>query len=68
MSIPTIVPTLLNHPTRRCPRCDRPRLRALAVNAFGAFAWHECEDCSYLWAVPHGWTPARSGHLSLVAE
>lgn len=68
MTSTTIVPTLLNHPTRACPRCDRRRLRALPVNAFGAFAWHECEDCSYLWAVPHGWTPERDVHLPRVAE
>ena len=68
MSRATILPTLLNHPTRACPRCDRRRLRALAVNAFGAFAWHECEDCSYLWAVPQGWTPERTERLSRSAE
>jgi hypothetical protein len=63
MTPASTVPTLLARPTRACPRCDRRRLRALAVNAFGDFAWHECEDCFYLWAVPHGWTPARSSHL-----
>jgi hypothetical protein len=68
MSRATILPTLLNHPTRACPRCDRRRLRALAVNAFGAFAWHECEDCSYLWAVPQGWTPERTERLPRSAE
>ncbi len=68
MTSTTIVPTLLNHPTRACPRCDRRRLRALPVNAFGDFAWHECEDCTYLWAVPHGWTPERNAYLPRVAE
>jgi hypothetical protein len=68
MSRAVILPTLLNHPTRACPRCDRRRLRALAVNAFGAFAWHECEDCSYLWAVPQGWIPERTERLPRSAE
>ena len=68
MTRTTIVPTLLNHPTRACPRCDRRRLRALPINAFGSFAWHECEDCSYLWAVPQGWTPERGSQLPRSAE
>ena len=62
-----IVPTLLTRPTRACPRCDRPRLRPLAVNRFGSFAWHECEDCLYLWAVPHGWA-VHSSLLPKAAE
>ena len=68
MTRATIVPTLMNHPLHACPRCDRRRLRALAVNEFGAFAWHECEDCSYLWAVPQGWTPERSSSVPTSAE
>ena len=52
----TIVSTLLSQPAPTCPRCDRRRIRALALNAFAQFAWHECEECLYLWAVPQGWT------------
>jgi hypothetical protein len=62
----TFVPTSV--PMRACPRCDQPHLRALAVNTSEVFAWHECEDCSYLWAVPQGWTPERTEGLSRSAE
>lgn len=65
MKTRTTIPTLLIHPTRACPRCDQRRLRPLAVNSSAVFAWHECEDCAYLWAVPQGWSPER---LSSMAE
>jgi hypothetical protein len=57
MTVRRTVPTLLLHPTTSCPRCDRRRILALPVNTDSQFAWHECHDCGYLWAIPHGWTP-----------
>jgi Zn ribbon nucleic-acid-binding protein len=55
MTFTYTVPTLLLHPTTACPRCDGRRILALATNTENRFAWHECHECGYLWAVPHGW-------------
>lgn len=60
--VASTVPTLLTKPTIACPRCDGPRVIALAVSAENAFAWHECEDCRYLWALPNGWTVRREAY------
>ena len=54
-------PALLLHPRSACPRCDRPRVLALAPNIDSVFAWYECEDCGHLWSVPKGWTPHHEG-------
>lgn len=61
-------PTLLIRPTTACPRCDDTRVVKLAHDIDGAFAWHECADCSYLWATPFGWTPAEGMPLSIRGE
>jgi hypothetical protein len=50
-------PTLLNQPTAACPRCNGRRLLQLVAHPDSEFEWRECEDCRYLWAIPHGWTP-----------
>jgi hypothetical protein len=51
----TTAPTLLTRASEACPRCDGRRILGVAVNADNSFAWHECEECQYLWAIPHGW-------------
>ena len=45
------------YPLASCPRCEGRRIVPLAPNADSSFAWHECEECRHLWALPRGWTP-----------
>jgi len=63
MTVRRTVPTLLLHPTTSCPRCDGRRILALAVNTGSQFAWHECHQCGYLWAIPYGWMPHTQPHV-----
>lgn len=57
----TFEPTLMTRPRSHCPRCDGPRVMALmAANVDDHFAWRECEDCGYLWALPRGLSPERA--------
>jgi hypothetical protein len=44
------------YPLTSCPRCDGRRIVALAPHSDSSFAWHECEECRHLWALPSGWT------------
>jgi hypothetical protein len=55
--------TLLINPTTACPRCNGRRVLGLAVNIDSSFAWHECEECRHLWAIPRGWTPHPEPHV-----
>ena len=56
MSVNQTVSTLLQ-PTTSCPRCDGEGIIPLPIAIESQFAWHECHECDYLWAIPHGWTP-----------
>ena len=50
-------PTLIVKSSTSCPRCDRVHIRAVGVDAETAFEWRRCNDCSFLWGLPCGWTP-----------
>jgi hypothetical protein len=50
-------PSLFETSSGACPRCDGAHVIALAVDLGSAFAWHECQVCQHLWALPQGWTP-----------
>jgi hypothetical protein len=65
MSVNETVSTLLLHPRTSCPRCDGRQILALSVNPDSQFAWHECDECGHLWAIPHGWTPHQPGPRQL---
>ena len=45
-------PSLFVRMRGACPRCDSRDVRHLPGVAGSAFDWHECGDCSYLWALP----------------
>jgi hypothetical protein len=50
-------PSVYVRESRACPRCDSPHFADLpAVASESTFDWHECRECSYLWAMPRALT------------
>ena len=60
MTVNDTVPTLLLYSTTSCPRCEGRRILAHAVSTESQFAWHECHECGYLWAIP-SWSDTARG-------